>query len=313
MSMEQQSGIFSNPRSGFPKFYRGLRLDALIKFTQGDGIINVLVSLLCKQRAMGFVPSMAKESLQRGMSKMPNYTLPIILSDRPIAYHPILARACGGVLAGIFLSQILYWTPRGKLPGGWIWKTQADMEGETGLTRRNQETARRRLTTIGVLEEKKRGVPAKLHYRVNIDKLQDILNDVQTSLYGLDILVCPNRTNKDVQSGQSIPETTKENTYINDGIATNGQILPLIQALKPIVKQAYTNGRHQLFDDIALTLHGMKATPEQVKGFPAWWKANGFYKGKPGLNSVIDNWQAYKNGETVSAKNEPTPPYYRKI
>ncbi|MFH0938204.1 MAG: hypothetical protein V1899_02850 [Planctomycetota bacterium] len=35
--------------------------------------------------------------------------LRIILGDRPIAYHPYLARVMKSVAGGVWLSQILYW------------------------------------------------------------------------------------------------------------------------------------------------------------------------------------------------------------
>ena len=82
-----------------------------------------------------------------------------ILTDRPIAYHAVLAKAVGSANAGIFLSQLLYWTPRAHDKDGWIYKTQQDIYEETALTRREQETARRRLRTAKVLEEKRAGVP----------------------------------------------------------------------------------------------------------------------------------------------------------
>src|SRR5436190_13062527 len=82
-----------------------------------------------------------------------------ILSDRPIAYHAALARALGSVTAGVMLSQFLYWQPRSKDGEGWFWKTQAEIYEETGLGRREQETARKVLLKTHILEEKRRGVP----------------------------------------------------------------------------------------------------------------------------------------------------------
>src|SRR5438067_13261526 len=84
-----------------------------------------------------------------------------VLSDRPIAYHASLARALGSVTAGVLLSQFLYWQPRSRDPDGWFWKTQVDIAGETALSRTETETARKVLVRAGVLEEKRRGVPAQ--------------------------------------------------------------------------------------------------------------------------------------------------------
>lgn len=89
----------------------------------------------------------------------------------PIAYYAILAKISGGVTAGVFLSQLIYWTGRGKQADGWIWKSADEMESETGLTRTEQETARRKLKDRGFIAERLAGVPATLHYRVDLDAI----------------------------------------------------------------------------------------------------------------------------------------------
>ena len=94
------------------------------------------------------------------------------LLDRPIAYHRILARIAGSVSGGVFLSQALYWSKRTTLPDSWFYKTADEWFDETFLTRREQETVRKRLTAIKVLDEQKRGVPAKLYFRVNLEELE---------------------------------------------------------------------------------------------------------------------------------------------
>ena len=61
----------------------------------------------------------------------------VLLHDRPVAYHPALVKVAGSVTAALFLSQLLYWHGKGSDPE-WIYKTQADMEEETGLSRREE-------------------------------------------------------------------------------------------------------------------------------------------------------------------------------
>src|SRR6476661_6212634 len=95
----------------------------------------------------------------------------LVILGSPIAYYTAFAKVLGGVEEGIFTSQFFYWYGRGYDPAGWIYKTQEDIEDETGLTRRNQETARKNLRMLGVLEEKRMGVPSKLYYRLNLDQL----------------------------------------------------------------------------------------------------------------------------------------------
>jgi len=98
-----------------------------------------------------------------------------VLFDRPIAYRPVLARVGGSVTAGILLAQAIYWTPRGDEPDGWFYKTQHEWQEETALTRSEWINARKALRGCGVLEERLRGVPATLHYRVDLERLTALL------------------------------------------------------------------------------------------------------------------------------------------
>lgn len=97
------------------------------------------------------------------------------LLDRPVAYHRIFAHVCGDPLAAILLSQAFFWSPRTKDKDGWFYKTQAEWFEETGLTRRHQETARKKLVSLGVLEEKRGGLPAKLFFRLNLPRLAQLI------------------------------------------------------------------------------------------------------------------------------------------
>jgi hypothetical protein len=95
--------------------------------------------------------------------------------SHPVAFHPILARIAGGASAGLFLSQAVYWSKRATLPDGWFYKIREEWEEETCLTRSEQETARRDLREVGVLEERKWGTPCKLYYRVNHTRLAELV------------------------------------------------------------------------------------------------------------------------------------------
>jgi hypothetical protein len=94
---------------------------------------------------------------------------------RVVAHRPCFARVFGGAACGILLSQFWFWsgtpTVRGRA-GGWFWKSQREITEETGLTRAETETARRRLRALGVLEEERRGLPATLHFRLDAAAVQ---------------------------------------------------------------------------------------------------------------------------------------------
>lgn len=102
-----------------------------------------------------------------------------LLSDRPIAFHPQMARLFGGINEALLFQQLAYWSDKGSDPE-WIYKTQKDIELEITLTRTQQENARRKLRGLGVIEEDKRGVPAKLYFRVIWDRVYELLEEAAT-------------------------------------------------------------------------------------------------------------------------------------
>lgn len=91
--------------------------------------------------------------------------------DRPVAYYPKLTAITGGATQTLFLCQFLYWTGKQRDPSGWIYKTQAEIEEETGLSRTEQETARKHLKRLGLLEERFKGLPRRLEFRPNLEEL----------------------------------------------------------------------------------------------------------------------------------------------
>jgi len=97
------------------------------------------------------------------------------LLDRPIAFNPAFKRITGNTVAGIFLSQAWYWSKRHKGDDGWFYKSGIEWEEETGLSRSEQETARRHCLSAGVMEEKLKGVPATLYFRVLKPKVYELL------------------------------------------------------------------------------------------------------------------------------------------
>ncbi len=95
--------------------------------------------------------------------------------DKPIAYNPSFKKITGSTNAAIFLSQGFYWSKRTKNPDGWFWKTRDDWMEETGLTESELDGAREKCRAAGVMEEKLKGVPATVHYRVNRQKVYELL------------------------------------------------------------------------------------------------------------------------------------------
>lgn len=110
------------------------------------------------------------------------------LLDRPIAFHRILVEWTGSVNAALMLSQLIYWSKRTQDPEGWVYKTAAHWEEETGLSQREQAGARKQLRVGGWVEEKLKGVPATLHYRIcktRFDKTAN-LDSTKRPIYSID-------------------------------------------------------------------------------------------------------------------------------
>jgi hypothetical protein len=134
--------------------------------------------------------------------------------ERPVAYHRQFVDLGAGVTGALMLSQAVYWSSRTSDTDGWFYKTQAEWEAETGLTRREQETARAKLKALGLVEELKKGVPCKTYFRVNLEKVIDCL-DVQkrqSSMAESAKLDCTKAPVCDGGKRQSITETTTEIT-----------------------------------------------------------------------------------------------------
>ncbi|MGE8519703.1 MAG: hypothetical protein ACN6OK_05615 [Alcaligenes faecalis] len=97
---------------------------------------------------------------------------------RPIAYHPALARMVGGVNAAIFLSQLIYWDERMEDAELGVYKTAEQWEAETGLSVREQTTARRQLRDRGLITETHKRIEHKLYFKLDRDAFDRLIAGV---------------------------------------------------------------------------------------------------------------------------------------
>lgn len=108
--------------------------------------------------------------------------LPIIWSllGRHIAFHRRLVDLTGSVKAALLLSQSIYWTRHGRdiaQSGGWFHKTTQQWTWETGLSLREQTGARDALKEVALVEECRLGIPALVHFRLDMENLRCRLSD----------------------------------------------------------------------------------------------------------------------------------------
>jgi hypothetical protein len=98
-----------------------------------------------------------------------------MLPNRVVGYSPDLARIVGGATTGLFLSQLLFLSDKGNNPEGWVYKSEAEMGKETGLTKREQQTARRKLLSLGVIAIMRGGWKNTYHFKVIWEKLYQVI------------------------------------------------------------------------------------------------------------------------------------------
>jgi hypothetical protein len=102
-----------------------------------------------------------------------------MLPNRVVGYSPDLARIVGGATTGLFLSQLLFLSDKGANPEGWVYKSEAEMGKETGLSKREQQTARRKLLALGVIAIMRGGWKNTYHFKVSWEKLYQVITGSQ--------------------------------------------------------------------------------------------------------------------------------------
>jgi hypothetical protein len=233
------------------------------------------------------------------------------MSDRrkesTISFHPILARIAHGVPGGLMLSQGLYWMEvvlADPSRDGWFYKTQAEWMQETTLTRWEQETARRSLRKTNFWFEKRRGVPAKMHFRIDLNLLEDAIRQCEEIQHSssrpiVGRLGCEG-THLSARVPQTITESTHERTSENCGrFAANS--ISSVQSKKHVHRYL----RIQKFAKMAV--HIMEREPDLCDGdveekLKTWAAERDieYFDALPGANPPIA--QALINAHAVLAK-----------
>lgn len=99
------------------------------------------------------------------------------VSGKTIAVKRVFFDITGSVNAALFLSQVLYWSGSGSAIArdGWFYKTSTEWEREIFLTERMQQVVKKKLVELGLLERKLEGMPAISYYRLNEERLIELL------------------------------------------------------------------------------------------------------------------------------------------
>lgn len=93
---------------------------------------------------------------------------------RPIAFNPGLVPILGSVNAVLFFGQIYFWMNHTQNPLG-VYKSAEEIENETGLSYREQSTARAKLVEIGVLIETHKRLEHRIYFSIDVVMLDALL------------------------------------------------------------------------------------------------------------------------------------------
>ena len=98
--------------------------------------------------------------------------------SRRVAIYRCLIDITGSLKTAAMLSQLIYWTRVSKEVAerdGWIFKSIAQMEAETGLTVREQRTCKNKLLDTNLIQTCRKGVGAALAIKVNLDTVAELV------------------------------------------------------------------------------------------------------------------------------------------
>lgn len=98
-------------------------------------------------------------------------------TGQPIAYFPKLGKYIGCVKAGIFLGQMVFWSDKTDNPLG-VYKTSEQIEEETGLSYREQVSARKKLVALGLISETYKRLDHRLYFKFNEECFDNWLSEV---------------------------------------------------------------------------------------------------------------------------------------
>ena len=121
------------------------------------------------------------------------------------------------VLLADLISKEQYFIENNQIQNGWFFNTAKNIQEDTSLTAHQQRKAIKKLKSLGIIETKLVGIPAKLHFKIIENKL---LNYFNTS--------CKETAQQEVKKTQTINKN-KEIT-INNNISIRDRILEKFRA-----------------------------------------------------------------------------------
>lgn len=93
---------------------------------------------------------------------------------RTVAYYPNMVKHFKSVTATVLFCQLFYWHDKAHSELG-IYKTTEEITEETGLSYKEQLTARKHLIALNVLIETPKRLEHKIYYKINLDRVNELL------------------------------------------------------------------------------------------------------------------------------------------
>lgn len=113
------------------------------------------------------------DDLLAALESNPNFMLALLTP--PVSYNPIFVDITGSVTAALFLSLCLQMIDEGHAAESWNRLDFERIHKQTRMSRSELATARQRLKSLDLLEERKTGFPALTEYRVNYGRVKQHL------------------------------------------------------------------------------------------------------------------------------------------
>ena len=179
---------------------------------------------------------------------MSTETLQSILGSKPVSFYAVFAKAIGNVSSAVMLSQALFWQELAKYKRDFVeidgkkffQKTAAEWYDETGLTVEQQKTARKHLNYCGIMVEEITGVPATVHYHIDMNALIAVVeNFMQNNTKALPDKRSEKRERKRDEEGLFIKVTSGKQPKLSIGkvpTASIGNIPNLSNGNIPILE-----------------------------------------------------------------------------
>jgi hypothetical protein len=151
-----------------------------------------------------------------------------------------------GAKGAILVAQLFYWSGRQQSEDGWIYKTQVDLEKETGLSRHEQNNCVDDLKKKNVLETRYDRLDHRLYYRINRDALDAIMEaDSPSEIRKTDFGKSENRSSPNPESGSREiaktalgnieQENTTENTNKRNDDDDQSELRAQLPTKQPVV------------------------------------------------------------------------------